>query len=187
MATVVREDAGDLSGGQRQRLALARALAARPRVLVADEPTSALDAEATRRVRALLLAAVGRRDLALVLISHDLPLLMRTADRVLVMLDGVLVEDLPIDGRAPRHPYTVSLMAASTARLARDPHRWREVVAGLRPDRGETAGACPFSTVCPLVKSHCRNGLPTMVEQSPGHCVRCPEVGEGGQPQFIDT
>lgn len=176
-----------LSGGQRQRLALARALAARPLVLLADEPTSALDNAATVRVRELLLEAVRRHGLALVFISHDVPLLMRTAERVLVMLDGVMVEDFVTEGAGPLHPYSRSLVATATAQLASEPRRWRSMVAGLQTHvRGDGSG-CPFEGACPIAKPKCSRILPEFCQLSPGRLVRCPEVGDGIQPQFIDT
>ena len=176
-----------LSGGQRQRLALARALAPGPRVLLADEPTNALDAEATARVRSLLLETVRRHRLAMVLISHDLPLLLRTADRILVMLDGVIIEDFAVDGRPPLHPYTRTLVSAATPQLVRARDQWRAVAAGMVPRHGEKGNACPFNAVCPIAKPGCTRALPGLESVSQNHRIRCPEVGRPVPPLFIDT
>ena len=103
-----------LSGGQRQRVMIAMALANDPKLLIADEPTTALDVTIQAGILDLLAAEKRRRGLALLLISHDLNVVRRVADRVAVMKDGLLVETGPVGDifRAPKHPYTRALIAA---------------------------------------------------------------------------
>ncbi len=105
----------ELSGGQRQRVAIAMAIACDPQVLIADEPTTALDATVAAKVMALLADLKARRGMALVLISHDLALVRRVADRVLVMEAGRLVESGTVEQVCahPTHPYTRTLLAAA--------------------------------------------------------------------------
>ena len=177
-----------MSGGQRQRAALARCLAARPRVLIADEPASALDPATRRLVLGLLLDAARSRRLALLLVSHDLDELLGSCDRVLVMLAGVVIEELPGRGAAqPAHPYTQALQAAQPAALAALGARWRLHAAAAASDFARDLRACPYREVCPLVKSICHKGLPSMQEIGDGHRVRCPLIGQEHAPQFIDT
>jgi len=104
----------ELSGGQRQRVVVARALAAQPRVLLADEPTSALDVSVQAQLLALLRDLVDRRDLGMLLITHDFAAVRAIADRVVVMSRGRIVEAAPIDDliTTPTDPYTRRLLDA---------------------------------------------------------------------------
>ena len=107
----------ELSGGQRQRVAIAIALAARPRLLIADEPTTALDVTVQDGVLALLERLVAERGMSLLFISHDLAVVSRMVERIVVMRDGVIVEEGPVMQvvKEPRHPYTVALVDSARA------------------------------------------------------------------------
>jgi peptide/nickel transport system ATP-binding protein len=107
----------ELSGGQRQRVAIAIALAARPQLLIADEPTTALDVTVQDGVLALLERLVAERGMALLFISHDLAVVSRMVERIVVLRGGSVVEEGPVDRvlRAPQHPYTSALIASARA------------------------------------------------------------------------
>ncbi|WP_182047503.1 ABC transporter ATP-binding protein [Curtobacterium sp. ME26] len=114
---VVRSYPWELSGGQRQRVAIAMALVCRPRVLIADEPTTALDVTVQAQVLDLLDRAVADRGMGLLFISHDLPVVARTVDRVLVLEHGRTVEEGPVQDvvRSPAQPYTQRLVGSARA------------------------------------------------------------------------
>ena len=167
----------ELSGGQRQRVAIARALAVDPLVLVADEPTSALDVPVQARVLALLAQIQRERGMALLLISHDLHLVHKICQRMLVMYLGRIVESLSVEeGHHPRHPYSEQLAAATPSLAAGLRGQPPQVMPGdvpslLRPPRG-----CSFAPRCRLRKSSCQMELPSLHEAGSGHWVRCPVV-----------
>jgi peptide/nickel transport system ATP-binding protein len=105
----------EISGGQRQRVAIAMALACRPQLLIADEPTTALDVTTQAEILKLLDALVRERNMALLFISHDLPVVAKIVDRVVVLQRGQAVETGPVADifARPQHPYTQGLVAAA--------------------------------------------------------------------------
>jgi oligopeptide/dipeptide ABC transporter ATP-binding protein len=155
-----------LSGGQKQRVALAIALAADPALLIADEPTTALDATVAAEVLDLMARLRRSRGLTRLLISHDLGLVARESDRVLVLYAGRIVEEGPTAEifRAPRHPYTRGLLA-SQPRLERrgDPRRRFPGIAGVVPDLFERSGTgCAFAPRCPERFAPCEGSTPPL-------------------------
>jgi ABC-type oligopeptide transport system ATPase subunit len=120
----------EFSGGQRQRIMIARAIATRPKLLVADEPLSSLDLTVQAQILELLLRLKRSHDMAMVFISHDLRIVERLSDKVAVMMQGKIVEQGATGQiyRQPAHPYTQSLLEAalpvpaSVIKLARGNH-----------------------------------------------------------------
>ena len=143
----------ELSGGQRQRVAIARALAVDPDLLIADEPTSMLDVSIRMDILTLLADLKRERDLALLLITHDLASARYLADRVLVLFRGRIVEAGPSDELigSPAHPYTRALLA-SIADAGELGETAGEVDNELEEGR---EGACPFAPRCPDAMDVC--------------------------------
>jgi oligopeptide/dipeptide ABC transporter ATP-binding protein len=175
----MREHPHRLSGGQRQRVLLAMALVGDPQVLIADEPTTALDVTVQAQILDLLDGARRERGLGLLLISHDLGVVARTADRVAVMYAGRVVEEGPAEAlfARPGHPYTRALLdsvpgAGGGARLHPVPGRPPSLV---RPPSG-----CAFHPRCPARRPECAAEVPGWREAGPGHRVAC--VLPGGDP-----
>jgi oligopeptide/dipeptide ABC transporter ATP-binding protein len=165
-----------LSGGMRQRAMIAMALACRPSLLIADEPTTALDVT----IQAQVLELIGRlrreREMALLLITHDLAVVAETCDEVVVMYAGQVVEQAPAARlfAAPRHPYTAGLLRAAPS-LASTVERLREI-PGMVPRLDALPAGCRFQDRCPRVQPRCRAEAPTLdpmgsVER--GHLARC--------------
>lgn len=160
----------ELSGGQRQRAVLAMALAGGPDLLVADEPTSALDVTLQAQFLALL-AALRRRDgLALLLISHDLPVVAATCERLVVLYAGRVVEEGPRASLLadPRHPYTRELVAAARGGL--DAPAPPEL--GARGFDKVTTG-CRFRPRCPVAVDRCSECEPELTARPGGGSTRC--------------
>jgi peptide/nickel transport system ATP-binding protein len=165
----------ELSGGQRQRVSFARALAARPTVLLADEPVSMLDVSI--RLEMLSLLDELRRDfrLALLYITHDIASARYFADEVLVMYAGEIVERGPAEQltQQPAHPYTQLLVAS-----APDPDNLGSTLREgakhtVRPGAGAAAAGCPFSPRCPFADDRCLAEDPALQRVSDTRAAAC--------------
>ena len=162
------------SGGMRQRAMIAMALACEPQLIIADEPTTALDVTVQAQILDLLKDLADRTGSALVLITHDLGVVARYADRVVVMYAGRVVESAPAAQlyASPRHPYTQGLMA-SVPRLDGDTSIRLVPIEGQPPDLARIPPGCPFAPRCRQATDACRSAAPALREAEPGHQVAC--------------
>lgn len=158
------------SGGQRQRITIAMALACQPDVLIADEPTTALDVTVQQHILDLLHDLMAERQMALVLISHDLGVIAQNADDMLVLYGGQVVESGPTEAlfRHMAHPYTRALlMARPNLHATRQPSGRRKsllAIAGNVPPLGQwNPQACPFAPRCSFAQAECQQEAPARV------------------------
>ena len=164
----------ELSGGQRQRVMIAMALANEPELLIADEPTTALDVTVQAQILRLLDQLNRERDLAVILITHDLGVVAEVADRVLVMYAGQIVEDATLDEvfYDPQHPYTWGLLG-SLMRLDQTRGARLAQIPGQPPSLLAPPPGCRFAPRCPHVFDKCQE-LPALEARSGGaHLDRC--------------
>jgi peptide/nickel transport system ATP-binding protein len=161
----------ELSGGLRQRALIASALAAGPSLLIADEPTTALDATVQAQVLELL-ALKRNAGLTLIVISHDLSVVARIADRVAVMYAGMIVEQGPVGQllSRPTHPYTAALLAAAPSYERRSQAIG---AAPLRPSSATSTSGCPYSPRCVFGDVRCTESIPPTQDACTGRTVRC--------------
>jgi oligopeptide/dipeptide ABC transporter ATP-binding protein len=166
----------EFSGGMRQRAMIAMALALEPEVLIADEPTTALDVTIQSQILRLLEQLNRERNLATILITHDLGVVAEIADRVLVMYAGKVVEQGTLDEifYDPQHPYTWGLMGSLT-RIDRPRPQRLPQIAGQPPSLLDLPEGCPFRPRCPHEFSKCPQYPPleAKLPDAPGHCDRC--------------
>jgi peptide/nickel transport system ATP-binding protein len=165
---------GQLSGGLKQRLAIARAFAGDPRLVVCDEPTSALDVSVQAAILNLLVELQGAQLVSYLFISHDLGVVRYVSDRIAVLYLGRLMELGPahvvFDG--PHHPYTEALLSAVPT--IDGGGRERIKLEGEIPSAAEPPSGCVFHTRCPRkVGAICEEQEPELVEAEPGHFMRC--------------
>ena len=161
-----------MSGGMRQRVMIAMALVLDPKVLIADEPTTALDVTIQAQILELIRAEQERRQLAVLLITHNLAVVSQVADRVAVMYAGEIVEEAPASEifANPRHPYTQGLLSSIPSAAGDSKHLY--TIPGRVPDPRVLPPACLFAPRCPYVISRCWHDHPGL-EASNGHLLRC--------------
>jgi peptide/nickel transport system ATP-binding protein len=175
-AAVKRMYPHELSGGMRQRVALACGLVAEPAILIADEVTTALDAITQRRILDLLDEVRQRRQMGLIMITHDLRLGLEHCDRIVTMYAGRIVEEGPTGeiGAAPRHPYTVGLLLSEPP-LERRVDRLQSI-AGSVPQAKDVGDRCAFSERCAWSTEACTIEEPQLLPLAlggTGRASRC--------------
>ncbi len=168
----------EFSGGMRQRVMIAIALACEPSILIADEPTTALDVTIQRQILGLLKELRDRLGMAIILVTHDLGVIAETADRVMVLYGGQVMEEARVADlfANPQHPYTRGLLAAIP-----DPRKAGDALApipGSPPDMRTPPSGCPFAPRCPEARQQCLKPVP-LYDQArnkdlrPSQRVRC--------------
>lgn len=176
-----------LSGGMCQRVMIAMAIACNPRLLIADEPTTALDVTVQAQMLDLLLQLQRSRGMALMLITHDLGVVAQTAQRVVVMYAGQVVESGQVADifRAPRHPYTQALLASLPEYNIGKPRL--ATLPGVVPGQYDRPEGCLLHPRCSYANERCRTMAPALT-RLPGSEIRCHHpLDSAGQPTRPST
>ena len=164
------------SGGMRQRVMIAMALSCNPQLLIADEPTTALDVTIQAQILDLINGLKERLGMAVMLITHAMGVVAETAQRVVVMYAGRVIEEAPVRELfgSPRHPYTQGLIRSipriDTAAVQK---RRLEAIPGTVPRLINPAPGCRFAPRCPHASAQCTAATPELREVAPGHKVAC--------------
>jgi len=164
------------SGGMRQRVMIAIALACSPKLLIADEPTTALDVTIQAQILELMVELKERMGMAILLITHAMGVVAETAQRVVVMYAGKVVEEASVEDlfARPRHPYTQGLIRSIPRIDTAATHKVRlEAIAGTVPKLINPAEGCRFADRCKHAMPACRSATPPLMEATPGHKVAC--------------
>ncbi|HEX4893662.1 MAG TPA: ABC transporter ATP-binding protein [Hyphomicrobiaceae bacterium] len=173
------------SGGMRQRVMIAMALSCNPKLLIADEPTTALDVTIQAQILELLQDLKSRLGMAIMLITHAMGVVAETAQRVVVMYAGRVIEEAPVRQlfRNPRHPYTQGLIRSIPRIDTAAKHKVRlEAIPGVVPSLLSPPQGCRFAPRCKFAMDACRAEMPLLREVEPGHKVACilsPEADAG--------
>ena len=164
------------SGGMRQRVMIAMALSCNPKLLIADEPTTALDVTIQAQILDLLNELKDRMGMAVMLITHAMGVIAETAQRVVVMYAGKVVEEAPVGElfADPRHPYTQGLIRSipriDTAAIQK---KRLETIAGVVPSLLNPKPGCRFAPRCPHAQPECVAETPALRSTGPGHSAAC--------------
>jgi peptide/nickel transport system ATP-binding protein len=164
-----------LSGGMRQRVAIAIALSCEPKLLIADEPTTALDVTVQAQILDLLAREQRRRQMAMIIITHDLGVVAGRTDEVAVMYAGSVVERAGTRAlfKNMRMPYTEALLEA-IPKLSAPPHTVLPAISGRPPDPTRPAPGCAFAPRCRYADEHCRSAKPGLSPADAfGHQFAC--------------
>ncbi len=166
-----------LSGGQQQRIVIAMALACDPDLLLMDEPTTGLDVTTEATILDLVADLKGRVNAGILYVSHNLGVIARVADRVVVMYAGQTVEEAPVRDlfKNPRHPYTVGLLSCVPKPIADEDAvtRLRSIPGSVYSSALADPGACLFADRCPLAQERCNSEAPQPVAVDEDHETRC--------------
>ena len=163
------------SGGMRQRVMIAMALSCNPQLLIADEPTTALDVTIQAQILDLLGELKSQFGTAIMLITHAMGVVAETAQRVVVMYAGKVVEEAPVEElfARPRHPYTQGLIR-SIPRVDKAGLKTRlEAIPGTVPSLADLPPGCRFAPRCRFAMPVCSRAIPPLREVAPGHKVAC--------------
>jgi peptide/nickel transport system ATP-binding protein len=164
------------SGGMRQRVMIAMALSCSPKLLIADEPTTALDVTIQAQILALLNDLKDRLGMSVMLITHAMGVVAETAQRVMVMYAGKVVEEAPVGElfRDPRHPYTQGLIRSIPRIDLAATHKKRlEAIAGVVPSLLNAKPGCRFAARCPHAQPECIEATPELRTVTEGHTAAC--------------
>jgi oligopeptide/dipeptide ABC transporter ATP-binding protein len=166
-----------LSGGQRQRVMLAIALSCRPKLLIADEPTTALDVTIQAQILDLIMDLRDEFGMAILIITHNMGVIAETADRVLVMYAGRVIEQAPVATLFddPWHPYTRGLLSCVPTLEQRKARL--DAIPGTLPEPGSPRPGCRFAPRCPMAIPACSEASPPLVSHMPGHTAACIRIG----------
>ena len=180
--TVAKQYPHQLSGGMRQRVMIAMALSCNPKLLIADEPTTALDVTIQAQILDLIAKLQKERNMAMLLITHNLGVVAEVADRVMVMYAGQICEsaDVATIFNHPWHPYTQGLLSSIPS--ADEKVEVLNVIKGVVPSPLFFPKGCRFSPRCPYAQENCKTEPAPFTEVEPGHFVRChyPLMNNGG-------
>ena len=166
----------ELSGGMRQRVMIAMALSTNPELLIADEPTTALDVTIQAQILELLAEMKSRFGMAVMLITHAMGVVAETAQRVVVMYAGKVIEEAPVGElfSHPRHPYTQGLIRSIPRIDTAAVRKTRlEAIGGVVPSLLDPPPGCRFAARCRFASAICLEAVPPLREVAPGHKVAC--------------
>lgn len=167
----VKEYPHQMSGGMRQRVMIAMAIACNPSLLIADEPTTALDVTIEAQILELLRSIREERNMAVLLITHDIGVIAENAETAAIMYAGRIVEFSRVSRvlENPKHPYTMGLLESLPKRKGIP----LKPIRGSVPRPDELPRGCKFSDRCPYAIPDCRKEEPILREITPGQCARC--------------